>query len=68
MDIVYNCSKLPENNKYYQDANAVDVLVKIRADTNHLSVSEVNLTALLTLGFLLDESNNNKIVIGQGMF
>ena len=65
LDVVYNCCKLPLNHKYYEDAKAVDVLVKIRDKTSHLQ-NETDITSLLTLGYLLDDSNNNRITSGQG--
>eukprot|EP00794_Sanderia_malayensis_P016713 gene16713-18407_t len=65
MDIVYNCCKLSANHKYYLEINAVDVLVQLRKDTNHLEGNDTNATALLTLGYLIDESNNDKIICGH---
>eukprot|EP00794_Sanderia_malayensis_P019285 gene19285-21211_t len=65
MILVYNCCKLSENLKYYEEVNAVDKLVKLRNDTNYLEENETNVTALLTLGYLIDESNNDKIICGH---
>eukprot|EP00794_Sanderia_malayensis_P016714 gene16714-18408_t len=65
MDIVYNCCKLSANHKYYLEVNAVDVLVQLRKDTNHLEGNDTNATALLTLGYLIDESNSDKIICGH---
>lgn len=66
LDIVYNCCKLPTNHKYYEDANVVDALVKIREETSQQQ-NEPDITALLTLGYLIDDSNNDKILSGQGI-
>lgn len=65
LDIVFNCCKLPTNHRYYKDAKAVDTLLKTREETRQLQ-NEADVTILLTLGYLLDDSNNDKIISGQG--
>ena len=65
LDIVYNCCKVPSNRIYYEESKAVDALLKIR-EVGREYPSEADITALLALGYLLDESNNDKIISGQG--
>ena len=65
LDLVYNCCKVPSNHIYYEEANAVDALLKIREKTKEHQ-NEADITALLALGYLLDDSNNDQIISGQG--
>ena len=65
LDVVYNCCKVPSNHIYYEEAKAVDALLKIREKTKGHQ-NEADITALLALGYLLDDSNNDQIISGQG--
>ena len=62
---MYNCCKVPANNIYYEEVKAVDMLLKIRKKTKERDFVADTLI-LLTLGYLLDESNNKEIISGQG--
>jgi len=64
LDIVYNCCKVPSNHKYYEEAKAADMLLRIRQKTKE-SHNEADITTLLALGYLLDDSNNKEIMSGQ---
>ena len=61
---VYNSCKVPSNHKYNEEAKVADILLRIRQKTKEIH-NETDITTLLALGYLLDDSNNKKIMSGQ---
>ena len=55
---------MPSNHIYYEEAKAADMLLKIRKKTREIH-NETDITTLLALGYLLDDSNNKEIMSGQ---
>ena len=62
MGIIYNCSRISENISYYEEYNAVDILVEIRNETDHVEEKYANILAFFTLAYLINDKNNDDIV------
>ena len=68
MDVIYNCCRISDNVPYYEECNAVNVLVEFRNDTEHLKGNDMNITALFTLAYLINDKNNDIIVPNSRKF
>ena len=62
MDVIYNCCRISENIPYYEEHNAVDVLVEFRNETKDMKGNDLSITALFTLAYLINDKNNDIIV------
>eukprot|EP00112_Aurelia_sp_Birch-Aquarium-sp1_P010573 Seg2253.5 transcript_id=Seg2253.5/GoldUCD/mRNA.D3Y31 product="hypothetical protein" protein_id=Seg2253.5/GoldUCD/D3Y31 len=61
MDILYNFSQSATNTPSFYECNAVEVLINLRKETDYIGGNRVNIGALLTLSFLIDDRNNHFI-------
>ena len=68
MDILYNFSQSSTNIPSFYECNAVEVLINLRKETDYIGGNRVNIGALLTLSFLIDDRNNHVIFCDPGLY
>lgn len=68
IDILYNYSQATSNAACFYECNAIDILINLRKETDYIGGNRVNIGALLTLTFFIDDRNNHLIFADSGEF
>ena len=66
-DLIYNCCQSPSNASYMIDNDLVNIFTMMRDEIfDFVDARKVSMTMLLSLSYLIDDNNYDRVVPDEG--